>query len=133
MGTARPHFLICAATAASQAELPVKPSYVLAPAEARRQIGLMQESLRLAQIDFDIVFVDTKTGAQPVKEALDKATNYRGFVFGFALRGSPEPDVAVLLEEIVALIRTHPSDLPIVFNWDIPSTLDACKRVLARE
>lgn len=77
-----------------------------------------------------MTLVSPRLGCKATLDKLDEAERVDGIIFGFGLRGHPAPSICVFLEELLEKVRYHPKNVKIFFNWNIPSSLDACQRAM---
>ncbi|KAH7045283.1 hypothetical protein B0J12DRAFT_154897 [Macrophomina phaseolina] len=130
----RPYFVIAGLPTddKSLAEYDIKGLYGLDSNVARDQLVAMHAALKEAGYGFSMVHVSPQLGTGPLTDALGQADHCDGVILGYGIRGHPYPQITALLEELIAAVRRHPKDPKILFNWGIPSTVDACKRALGQ-
>lgn len=78
----------------------------------------------------EVTLVSPRLGCKETLDKLDEAEHVDGVIFGFGLRGHPAPSIAIFLEELIEKVRYHPKNVKMLFNWSIPSSLDACQRAM---
>ncbi|KAG6358201.1 hypothetical protein INS49_014085 [Diaporthe citri] len=106
-----------------------RPYFIIVglPADDKSMQDLDVEQLFHMKPEEVLILASLSLGYRPILNKLDQAEHVDGIIFGYGIRSHPSPSIAIFLEEMIQKVRYHPKIVKILFNWSIPSSLDACQ------